>query len=230
MSDQMVVRVGWYPPIRSALMGALFAAAGYAGSRPDAISGEPEWALLWLGTGVAAVFMLMLAHSLWMILSGRAILTLSPQGLRARTCGNILVPWDLVTSVRRGEKTFSQGLSTNAAAPLLESLSRHDAFAVVLDRKVVELGVKHSENLTSIGFQLVPLKLSVSSQELANAFARYLPAERCIDLDMSNNPKDGSEIVGRAAMAAAAISIGTLENMEADRPNDSEPAQTTPDT
>lgn len=223
MSDLTIVRLGWYPPVRSALLAALFAATGYAASRPDPASAEPESALLWFGTGIAAIFVLMLTHSLWLILSGQPILTLSAQGLRARTCDDALVPWDLVTSVTRGAKEISL-LGNSTATLLLKSISRHDAFEIVLDSKVKELGVKHSENLTSIGFQLVPLKLSLSSQKLADAFARYLPAERCINFDESSTPKDGSEVAGRAAMAAMAIAIGAAERMEAERPNDSEPA------
>lgn len=220
MSDLTIVRLGWYPPVRSALFAVVFTAVGYAASRPDptSVSAEPESALLWLGMGIAAIFMLMLLHSLWLILSRRPILTLSAQGLRARTCDDALIPWDLVTSVTRGAKEISL-LSSSAATLLLESISRHDTFEIVLDSKVKELGVTHSENLTNIGFQLVPLKLSLSSQKLADAFARYLPAERCVNFDESSNPKDGRELAGRAAMAAMAVAIGTAERME----NDSEP-------
>ncbi|CAA7612260.1 hypothetical protein MCP1_100017 [Candidatus Terasakiella magnetica] len=229
MSDLTIVRLGWYPPVRSALFAAFFAAVGYTASRPDPASAEPEWALLWLGTGTAIIFMLMLMHSLWLILSGRPILTLSAQGLQARTCDDALIPWDLVTSVTRGAKKVSL-LSSSVAALMLESISRHDAFEIVLDSKVTDLGVKHSENLTNIGFQLVPLKLSLSSQELADTFARYLPPERCINFDESSTPKDRNEIAGRAAMAAMAVAIGTAERMETESPNDSEPTQTIPET
>jgi hypothetical protein len=219
MSNTLIVRLGRFAPVGPAIAVAVFGAMTYAVlvlDTSEVIDGT-NWAAAWLPLLLSAISAMVLLRRLWLMSVGRAEAVLSREGLRARCCDNVLVPWDMVRSVTvEGEAAVaSPGL--NASGALLEHASRHDSYAVVLDPKVLELGVKHSENLASMGFKLVPLKLSVSSGELAEAFLRYLPPERCIGFGGVAAPATARDLTRRAAEGLAGAALGGLERMEVEQ-------------
>lgn len=216
MSDEVVVRLGWFSPIRSGIIAVALVAAGYAATWMDAVT-APDVSVLWFVSPFAAIFGIAALRALWLVLLGRPMAVFSAQGLRAHACDDVLIPWDLVASVTLITDNAPTAFSTPLSAALVAAVTSHDAYDVRLDPKVRELGVRHSDNLLSMGFKLTPLNLSLSSRAVAALFARHLPAERCIGFPTGAGPSVASEVLVRGAMAAVAVAGGTLERMEAEQ-------------
>jgi|GEM_PF-3700032 len=178
MSEQVIIKSGPCIPLGPAVallfFGTLSVFSLVSPLDPDLQDGGT---VAYVFTGLVALPIL---YHLYCYLSGRVIAVLGPQGLRARSCDNALVPWDLVSKVSRVDKTVGL-FAMNMLMFRLKQATRHDLYEVVLDKKALDIGVKHGEFLTQIGFALEPLYLTITSQELAAIFRRYLPPERCVD-------------------------------------------------
>ncbi|CUW41281.1 protein of unknown function [Magnetospirillum sp. XM-1] len=145
--------------------------------------GSPtEWDGEWLPFLILVIPVL---ASLWMFVRyarNKPVAELSPRGLRAEALGDALVPWNLVTSVTLTSRTMT--VITPGGSPeieaALEAKTRQKVFEVLLDLKAAKVGVKHSENLLTLGFSLVPYELNRSADAIGQAFLAHLPPERCL--------------------------------------------------
>lgn len=207
MSDTLVIRLGWFPTIRWSLSAAFFisitiyAAFFSSGGGEDADTG---W--LWMPAAIAIFCALMALRCLWLKFRGRPEAVLSPEGMRARACDSVLIPWDLVNSVSMGSKTATVSTDTTPAAIAMEDATRHTVYEVVLDKKVLEIGVKHGENLLTIGFKLVPVNLTASSAQIRDAFTHFLPPDRRRGFARTSDPTTASDFA-RCGMAMAAAVV-----------------------
>lgn len=165
------------------------------------------------------------------------MLTLTPQGIQGRPTQGILVPWPRVTSVRRVTRrpstialdvqSFWLGYLVSAADPF-----RYDAYEVKLDWALLkEKGVK-GEHAFGIGFDIIPALMSFSSVQVAQAFSRWLPAERRLDFENRADPVDAAEFRDRlvdtgALLAAAGVADMTSASTEAAPGEDAAPVEET---
>lgn len=216
MSHTLVIRLGWFPTIRWGASAAFFTAIAIYAAFFSSDGGEEPGAI-WIAGIFAAFSALVALRSLWLKLHGRPEAVLSPEGLRARACDSILIPWDMVTSVSADSKTATVSLDTNPATIAMEEATRHAVYEVVLDKKVLEIGVKHSENLRNIGFKLVPANLTASSVQIRDAFTRFLPPERCRGFVLPHDPTTASDFARRGMAMAAAIAVEAKEEAAAEQ-------------
>lgn len=89
----------------------------------------------------------------------------------------------------------------------MEEAARHAVYEILLDKKVLEIGVKHSENLLNIGFKLVPANLAASSAQIYAALSRFLPADRCRGFVRTSDPTTAADFARRGLAMATAIAV-----------------------
>jgi hypothetical protein len=181
MSDTLVLRQTPKALLKPGLVFAVCAPLAWCVAfHPD---GSPtEWDGAWLPFLVLIIPILGSLAVFVRYARGKPVAELSPEGLRAGSLGDALVPWDLVTSVTRTSRTMTvitPGAPPELAAKL-ESKTRHAVFEVLLDVKAIKAGVKHSENLLTLGFSLAPWELNRSAETIERAFLTHLPSERCV--------------------------------------------------
>lgn len=207
MSDNLVIRLGWFPLIRWGGLAAFFASiAVYSAFSPTEVGEEPDTGLAWVIAAVAILCALVALRCLWLKFRGQPEAVLSPEGVRARACDSVLIPWDLVTSVTVDSKTATVSTDVTPTTVAMEEATRHAVYQIMLDKKVLEIGVKHCETLFNIGFKLVPANLTASSAQIHDAFTRFLPADRCRGFARTSDPTTASDFARRGmVMVAAAI-------------------------
>ncbi|MDO8608645.1 MAG: hypothetical protein Q7R40_19105 [Phaeospirillum sp.] len=83
---------------------------------------------------------------------------------------------------------------------------RYDAYEVKLDWGLVKKGVE-GEHAFGVGFDIVPALMSFSSAQVAQAFSRWLPVERCIAFENRADPLTAREFVDRLADTGAAVAL-----------------------
>jgi hypothetical protein len=216
MAETLVIRQGWFPSIRWGASAAFFASmAVYSAFFSMDDNSDPAFS--WAIALVAAVCGLVASRCLWRTLRGSPEAILGADGIRARSCDNVLIPWDLVTSVSLGSKSMTTPTASATTTAILEAASRHDVYDIVLDKAVLDIGVKHSGNLTGIGFTLVPANLTASSRQIRDAFLRHLPAARCHGFGPTDTLDTAADFARRGNAMVAAVILEATETAQAEQ-------------
>lgn len=218
MAETLVIRLGWFPSIRWGASSAFFASMAVY-SAFFSTDDTPDPAFSWSVALVAALCALVASRCLWRTLRGSPEATLGADGIRARSCGNALIPWDLVTSVSLGSKSMATPTASATTTAALETISRHDVYDIVLDKAVQDIGVKHGESLIGIGFKLVPTNLTASSRQIRDAFLHHLPAARCHGFGPIDTLDTAADFARRGSAMVATVILEATEKAEAEQRN-----------
>lgn len=216
MDDKIEIRMGPLAVVKWAWWSFLFSAVGLAFLLPDPttdthapISPGFGWFL-----GACGLFFAALAiRSYRWYRAGKVMLTLTQGGIQGRPTQDILVPWTRVTSVRRVTRrpsTFALDVQNVWLGFLVSTADpfRYDAYEVKLDWELAtQKGVK-GEHALGVGFDIIPAVVSFSSAQVAQAFSRWLPAERCLDFENRADPVDTVEFLERLVDTGRTVALG----------------------
>ena len=214
MDDRVEIRLGPFAALRWTGWALLFSAVGLGFMVPDPSTEthEPIAAGLgWFLVACGLLFAALAIRSYRWLRAGKVMLTLTPEGLRGRPTQDVLVPWNQVKAVRRTTRrpsTFALGTQSFWLSFLVSTTDpfRYDAYEVKLDPELAKQGVK-GEHALDIGFDVVPALMSFSSAQVAQAFAHWLPAERCLDFDNRADPLSTGEFTDRLTETAAVAAL-----------------------